>query len=211
MEKILPMFKKVWTAEMIESHIHMTHDNKEPLNSHYYATQYPSVYAAAERLFGSWGEAINACGFNYNEIRKYKVWNRSKVTETIREMAQAGKNISSQKAQKEHKSLYMAAIRYYRSLGKAVMAAGIDYRSVRKRRSMSVREIKEEILRLHKANVDLSYCNMRANYQYLLAYGMKKLGEGSWATARRVCGIKTNYRIPPAKRHKKRIAVAPEN
>ena len=131
MEKLLPMFKKVWTAEMIESHIHMTHDNKEPLNSHYYATQYPSVYAAAERLFGSWGEAINACGFNYNEIRKYKVWNRSKVTETIREMAQAGKNISSQKAQKEHKSLYMAAIRYYRSWGKAVMAATWATASVR--------------------------------------------------------------------------------
>ena len=168
------MFKKVWSADMVESHILMTHSNKEPLNSHYYATHYPSVYAAAERLFGSWGEAITACGFNYNEIRKYKVWNRSKVTETIREMAEAGRPISSQKAQRNHKSLYMAAIRYYKSWGKAVMAAGIDYSTIRERRSMSVMEIKAEIIKLYKANVDLSYCNMRANYQYLLAYGMKK-------------------------------------
>ena len=205
------MFKKVWSADMVESHILMTHSNKEPLNSHYYATHYPSVYAAAERLFGSWGEAITACGFNYNEIRKYKVWNRSKVTETIREMAEAGRPISSQKAQRNHKSLYMAAIRYYNSWGKAVMAAGIDYSTIRERRSMSVMEIKAEIIKLYKANVDLSYCNMRANYQYLLAYGMKKLGEGSWAAARRVCGVKTNYRIPPAKRTKKRIPVIPES
>lgn len=125
------MFKKVWSADMVESHIYMAHSNKEPLNSHYYATHYPSVYAAAERLFGSWGEAITACGFNYDEIRKYKVWNRSKVTETIREMAAAGKPVSSQKAQQDHKSLYMAAIRYYRSWGKAVMAAGIDYSTIR--------------------------------------------------------------------------------
>ena len=45
------MFKRIWTAEMIESHIYSTHSNKEPLNSHYYATTYPSVYAAADRIF----------------------------------------------------------------------------------------------------------------------------------------------------------------
>ena len=53
------MFKRIWTAEMIESHSYSTHSNKEPLNSHYYATHYPSVYAAAERIFGSWGEAYH--------------------------------------------------------------------------------------------------------------------------------------------------------
>ncbi len=203
------MFKRIWTADMIESHIYSTHSNKEPLNSHYYATHYPSVYAAAERIFGSWGEAITACGFDYSDIRKYKVWNRSKVTETIREMAATGQQLSSQKAQTNHKSLYMAAIRYYKSWGKAVMAAGIDYSVIRERRSMSILEIKTEIIKLHKAGVDLSYCNMRKNYQYLLAYGMKKLGEGSWDAARKVCGIKTNYRIPPNKRKIKRVPLVP--
>ena len=102
----------------------------------------------------------------------------------------------------------MAAIRYYKSWGKAVQAAGIDYSMIRERRSMSKLEIKNEIIRLFKAGVDLAYCNMRKNYQYLLAYGMKKLGEGSWDAARKVCGIKTNYRIPPHKRKIKRIPIA---
>ena len=35
---------------------------------------------------------------------------------------------------------------------------------------------------------------MKENYLYLLAAGMKKLGNGSWAKARRVCGIRENYR-----------------
>jgi len=33
----------------------------------------------------------------------------------------------------------------------------------------------------------------------LFAAGMKKLGDGSWARARRQCGILTNYRLDSAK------------
>jgi hypothetical protein len=46
---------------------------------------------------------------------------------------------------------------------------------------------------------------MRKNYQYLLAAGMKKIGGGSWAEARRVCGIEENYRIPRRKREAEKI------
>ena len=46
----------------------------------------------------------------------------------------------------------------------------------------------------------MAYSNMRKNHQYLLAYGMKKLGGGSWAEARRVCGITENFRLPKDKR-----------
>ena len=46
----------------------------------------------------------------------------------------------------------------------------------------------------------MAYSNMRKNHQYLLAYGMKKLGGGSWAEARRACGITDNYRLRPDKR-----------
>lgn len=194
---------------MVMNHIFSTHSNKEPLNSHYYATHYPSVYAAADRIFGSWAEAIAACGFDYSEIRKYKIWNRFKITDEIVRMAAAGEPVSSQKIQLTNKSLYMAAIRYYNSWGVAVQAAGINYSEVRERRSLSPIEIKQEIIRLYKNGVDLSYCNMRKNYQYLLAYGMKKLGGGSWAAARKICGVRTNYRTPPVKRAKKLLPVIP--
>ena len=88
----------------------------------------------------------------------------------------------------------MAAIKRYKNWGSAVSAAGIDYGKVRLRRMMSKSEIKKEILALYNSGVDLAYTNMKNNYLYLIAAGMKKLGNGSWAKARKVCGIRENYR-----------------
>ena len=197
------MFKKIWHPNMITHHI-LSNKDKEPLNSYYYATTYPDVYAAAEREFGSWKDAIEAAGLDYNSIKKYKSWTRQLVIEAIKEAHAKGEAINSKSAQNNMKPLYMAAIKRFRSWGQAVKIAGINYGEIRLRRSMTKAEVKREILELFRKRIDLSYSNMRANYQYLLAAGMKKLGNGSWAKARRECGILANYRLRPEKR---RVAV----
>jgi len=193
------MFKKLWHPDMVVNHI-LSRNGKEALNSYYYATNYPDVYAAAEREFGSWKDAIEAAGLDYNTIRKYKSWTRQAVIEAIKEAHAKGEPINSQAVQNGNKPLYMAAVKRFRGWGSAVKIAGIDYGSVRLRRSMTKAEIKKEILDLFRKRVDLSYTNMRSEYQYLLAAGMKKLGNGSWAHARRECGILANYRLHPEKR-----------
>jgi hypothetical protein len=188
------MFKQLWHPEMIQHHI-MQHNGKEPLNSYYYATNYPDVYAAAERIFGSWGEAIESCVLDYSLIKKYKSWTRQAVLDEIRRLAKEGEPLFSQNAQKQHKPLYMAAIKRFGNWGKAIQAAGVDYKNVRLRRSMTKADIKREILELFRRGEVLSYTNMRENYMYLQAAAMKKLGDGSWARARRECGVLTNYRL----------------
>ncbi len=188
------MFKRIWHPEMIQGHI-MSRVDKEPLNAHYYATHYPDVYAAAERLFGSWKAAIEACGIDYSKVRKYKVWNRSKVLKEIRDLHSKHEMIHSQNAQRNYKALYMAAIKRFGNWGNAVESAGIDYDTVRRRRTMTEEDIRKAIMELYRQRQDLSYTNMRRNYQYLLAAAMKKLGQGSWARARKKCGILTNYRF----------------
>lgn len=65
------MFKKIWHPDMITHHI-LSKNGKEPLNSYYFATNYPDEYAAAEREFGSWKDAIEAAGRDYNTIRKFE-------------------------------------------------------------------------------------------------------------------------------------------
>ena len=97
----------------------------------------------------------------------------------------------------------MAAVKRFGNWENAVKAAGIDYDEVRIRRSMTKNEIKREIMQLYRSGVSLSYTNMRDNYQYLMAAGMKKLGQGSWALARQECGILTNYRRSPEKRQER--------
>ena len=192
------MFKQIWFPEMIQQHI-LSRLDKEPLNSHYYATTYPDVYAAADRVFGSWGEAIEACGLDYSLIKKYKSWTKQSVLDEIRRLAKEGEPLFSQNAQKNHKSLYMAAIKRFGNWGKTVQAAGVDYKNVRLRRSMTKADIKKGVLALFRSGESLSYMNMRKNYLYLQAVAMKKLGDGSWARARRECGILTNYRLQRAK------------
>ena len=137
------MFKKIWSPELIEEHI-LSRYGHEPLNSHYYSTTYPKVYAAAERFFGSWKEAITACGLDYDEIRKYKEWDNARIIQCIKNYAEQDVSISSIDMQHKDKSLYMAAVRRFGSWGKAVTAAGLDYQSIRKRRSLSVKEIKKQ-------------------------------------------------------------------
>ena len=63
------MFRQTWRPEMIIDHI-LYRKDKERLNSHYYATTYPDVHAAAERLFGSWKAAIEAAGLDYSNQRQ---------------------------------------------------------------------------------------------------------------------------------------------
>ncbi|MEI8246442.1 MAG: hypothetical protein WCI51_11455 [Lentisphaerota bacterium] len=193
------MFKQIWFPEMVQHHI-MSRHGKEDLNSRYYATTYPDVYAAAERAFGSWGGAIEACGLDYSLIKKYKSWTRQTVLDEIRRLAKEGEPLFSQHAQDHHKPLYMAAIKRFGNWGKALQSAGVDYKSVRLRRSMTAGEIKNEVLALFRSGESLSYMHMRANYLYLQAAAMKRLGDGSWARARRECGILTNYRLQKAKR-----------
>lgn len=194
---------------MITQHI-LVRKGREPLNSHYYATTYPDVYAAGERLFGSWKETIEAAGLDYNSIRKYKSWTRHTVLKAIRDAYAKGEPINSKVMQDHNKPLYMAAIRRFGNWENAVKAGGISYGSVRVRRLMTKAEIKHEIITLYRQKVNLSYTNMRKNYQYLLAAGMKKLGDGSWVRARRECGILTNYRLSSEKRQEKsrRINIA---
>lgn len=193
------MFRQLWTPQAIQDHI-LTREGREPLNSHYYATTYPAVYAAAERIFGSWGDAITACGIDYATIRKYRVWSHEKVLLAIRSLSGNNEPLHSQYAQRHHKALYLAALKRFGAWGKAIQAAGGRYDDIRLRRGWSVEQVRDAIVSLHEKGVDLAYPYMRTHYQYLLAAGMKKLGGGSWAAARRACGIADNFRIRPEKR-----------
>lgn len=187
------MFYKKWDDVSIINHI-MSKHGKKPLNSSYYSRNYPAVYAAAERIFGSWGNAIEACGLDYSKIRKYRVWSKEIIIKEIKKRRKNGQSLNSKYAYKTNRPLYMAALKRYKNWGSAVIAAGIDYGKVRLRRMMSKTEIKKEILDLYNRGADLAYPNMKENHLYLLAAGMKKLGNGSWAKARKVCGIRENYR-----------------
>jgi hypothetical protein len=179
---------------MVVDHI-MRRYGKEPVNYYHYVTRYPDVHAAGIRIFGTWKGVIEACGLDYSTVRLYRTWSKEKILKEIKKHHAKGDPLSSNYAQKNYKPLYMAAVkRFKKGWKEAVTMAGVDYDKVRLRRSMTPDQIKKEILDLHKKGISLAYTNMRANYQYLMAAGMKKLGNGSWDAARKACGIDIDYR-----------------
>ena len=137
------MFKKIWTPDMIVEII-LAANGKEPLNSHYFSTTYPHVYAAAERIFGSWGNAIVASGLDYGCIRKYRSWSKMRIISAIKKRYKNGEPLSSQHVQNHFKSLYMASVHHFKSWGAAVRMAGLDYDTIRMRRSMTKQQIRDD-------------------------------------------------------------------
>jgi len=189
------MFQRYWTEEMITFHI-LERYGSEPLNYHHYVTHYPAVHAAGIRLFGSWKEAIEACGLDYDEIRKYKRWSKERVIEEIQKRAEHGRSMTSGYNQRRNKSLYMAAVNHFKSWGAALEAAGIHYPPVRVRKRMTAEQVEAEVRKLLASGEDLAYPNMRTNHLALLTAAARKLGGGSWDAARHHCGITTNFRKP---------------
>lgn len=178
---------------MVKDHI-LSKVGSEPLYSHYYATTYPKVHAAALRLFGSWKGAIAACGLNYAMVRRYRSWSKEQVCHEIKSLAERRIDLSSKNIQLTQKALYMAAIKRFGSWEKALENSGIEYDSVRMRKHPTAEYLKEAIRSLYSQGENLSYTNMRKNHLYLLSHGIRKLGQGSWAKARNACGINDNYR-----------------
>ena len=172
----------------------------EPLNALYYSTTYPDIYAAAQRIFGSWRYAIEACGIEYTKVRKYRQWNKTRVVEEIKLLSKKREPLNSIHVQKQRKPLYMAALKRFKGWADAMRAAGFDYTKIRLRRSMNRVQVKDAILELWAEGFDLAYPNMRKKRQWLLATAMKKLGHGSWDKARKACGIKVNFRLKGDKR-----------
>jgi hypothetical protein len=191
------MFVKLWSEKLVCDRINGMYGN-EPLNSHYVSSNHPDLYSAGCRLFGSWKDAVVAAGLDYTAIRKYKKWDKSDVMAAIRQRFDAHEPISCQFVQVNCRALYMAAIHKFGAWNSAVIAAGVDYNSIRQRRRLTVEEVREEIINLFESGENLAYPNMRKNFSYLLTYGIRKLGNGSWTQARLNCGIKKNYR---KKRH----------
>jgi len=166
----------------------------EPLSSHYVSVHHSDLYSAGCRIFGSWKNAITAAGLDYDGIRKYRKWEKRDVVTEIRRRVEKHEPVSCQFVQLNCRALYMAAIHKFGAWNTAVVAAGVDYNTIRQRRRLTAEEIREEIINLFESGENLAYPNMRKNFSYLLAYGIRKLGNGSWAEARRKCGITRNFR-----------------
>lgn len=84
-----------------------------------------NLYAAGQRLFGTWKAALQAAGVPAEAWRAPRKWSWGRVVEAIREMHRAGKPVYMKEVKRENPSLYSAAFIHGKGWHAALQAAGI--------------------------------------------------------------------------------------
>jgi hypothetical protein len=140
------MFTKIWDEETVVAAIH-----GEIIAGHdvsYYATykRIPSLLKAGERTFGSWRNAIEAAGLNYEDIKKYRTWSEERVIAVIQAHAEEGHDLSWRNTSSElDPSLAAAALNYFDDWHKALEAAGLNPELIAKYKRWSLESIEDEL------------------------------------------------------------------
>jgi len=127
---------KSWTSERIIKRIQELHKAGEDLSWRHISTEVdPQLAAAATRLnsFGSWRNAIESAGLDYDAIRRYKDWDEDRILEDLRSRQAQGQPLNAGEVCVSDTALITAARRTFGRGGGALEAAGLDAGQIRKR------------------------------------------------------------------------------
>ena len=127
---------KSWTLDRITERIRELHAKGEDLSWRHVSTEIdPQLAAAATRLssYGSWRNAVEAAGLDYDAIRRYKDWDEERILEELKERHQQGMPLNAGEVCVSNTALITAARRTFGSWDKALEAAGLEAGKIRKR------------------------------------------------------------------------------
>lgn len=177
-----------WSRLVICATIQQLHQNKVPLNSYYIQRNETALYGAVLKYYGSWGQAVRAAGFSYDDLRKrkkFRNWSKAEITCSIKRRVRSSLSVNGSAVCKEDYALYCAARRYYHgdSWEKALYAAGINPKSlVDPRRVWTKERVVREIQELHAKGSPLYGKYLVGSGNEKLVAGGKKVF-GSWRNA----------------------------
>jgi hypothetical protein len=126
-----------WSKDEIAMEILRLFAAGEELNYGSVQQNHLKLLRAATRYFGSWKDAIEFAGLNYDDIRRYRVWSEEKILAKIRKYHKEDQDLSWRHVSTVlDPPLAAAAIRSNRfgSWQKALEEAGLDYETIRKHR-----------------------------------------------------------------------------
>lgn len=138
------------------------------------------LYKAGARLFGSWSNAVNAAGLNYEEISilaspeesSPKYLEEDEIINRILNLYEAGEDLSSRYIAETYPELWQSAShrRNFGSWGHAIISAGLNYHEIlaRSGKSWNRKRILESIYEIYESVGDLSHKYIKQTYPSLL-------------------------------------------
>lgn len=186
-----PNRKKVWDKDIVVETIKRMHNAGEDLNSNYVQTKQPRLYAAANKYFGGWPQAVIAAGLDYETLRKrtLRAWSKVAIVEEIIRRSTNSLSIRGGDVTNEDRGIYSAARRHFGEDGwaKARMLAGFDPIDPKPQQIWSKETVIEEILRLYENGVALNAAALAGTFGYIRSAGAKYFM--SWGNAIRAAGL----------------------
>jgi hypothetical protein len=166
------------------------YESGEDLNYAYVAQEHVALLRAATRYFGSWRGAIEFAALNYDDIRRYKSWDRDRILERIRELHEKGEDLSWRHVSTRVDPQLAAAAtkrKHFGSWRSAVSAAGLDYGQIRRYREWDADTIKQRLQQLHDQGIDLNAKHME-EYDITLITAARRRFD-SWDKALTAAGL----------------------
>ncbi len=124
---------KSWSRERIVARIQELHAQDADLSWRNVCVNIdPQLAAAATKKshFGSWREALEAAGLDYDTIRRYREWDDERILKMVRDFHLDGKELNAKSMEEEDITLITAARRRFDSWHQALTAAGLDYKEI---------------------------------------------------------------------------------
>jgi DNA-binding XRE family transcriptional regulator len=126
------------------------------LSASYVRSHRSKLYSAAVVYCGSWREALESLGINYDEVKLRDEWTPDRVIEEIRKAHENGADLSDLTVNALRGDLYGAAHTHFGSWRGAIEASGLMVEDVRRTREWSREEVAEFVLRCYKSGITLS-------------------------------------------------------
>jgi hypothetical protein len=118
--RIVMMIKDIYTSS-----------DETPVNI---AKEQTNLYLKARKVFGSWREALEASGIDYEAARNNKQWSRNKIVSEIIKLHNNGHSLRPSILKKNGSIKLLSAANYhFGSWSRAVQTASLEYKFRRKR------------------------------------------------------------------------------
>ena len=166
-------YMQVWTKENILQAIRAEDAHGHELSYSRTEQRVPSLIRAAERYFGSWGAAVNAAGFDYETIRRYRKWSRERILARIQDWYAKDADLSWRHVSQQLDPPLAAAVLHgnrFASWSEALLAAGLAPEEITRYRAWSLPAVHRELAQLQAQQLLLTQQNLqRLGHGALLA------------------------------------------